>query len=279
MSSAFKINTHYLADETCSWSNLGYWLTDVSLNHFEKQAQSKTSYPAACERLATWVAQNSEVSYDQKILDLCVGEGGSVRFWIDKYNAKVVDAVELRCGALTELINKPPQRLRQILCSNVENPRLFSLITPNSYDHVLCIDALYHLSDPKNLWKLANHALITNGSLGFCTLLRSGNRAPSRTVRQLLKLARIDVEHIPDTTILQNQLQDFGFGPLRIVWGTEPVLRGFVNFVRLRAKQLSLPSRFHFDWLKIAATAKLAEAILNDKELGYACVAVKKYNF
>jgi SAM-dependent methyltransferase len=274
VTSPFKIAVELLTDGDCRWSNLGHW-SEVRDSLAGADAPSiDRAYPLACERLAEWVGDLARVAPGQILLDLCVGEGGSVRHWLERAGVSRVDAVELRPEALSRLTRDPPLELGACHAADLRDPALTTLLPASHYDRVLCLDALYHIDPPSCVWRLAAHALEPGGLLGFCTLLRRGGKRPHAGLRSLLRLARIDEAALFDPAGLQAELALHGLVDMRLSWGTEPVLAGFARFVRQRARSLTRRQKLAPSWLKIAATARLAEAILRDGSLGYAAVAV-----
>ena len=278
MRSSFKIHVNYLTDSPCAWSNLGFWSLSRS-NHTQTEPKfDLLSYPVACARLASWVADFAGIQPSRKILDLGVGYGASVRFWLEHYRAISVDAVELRSDALAQLTQNPPLGLGNLIVSSIESPSLYKHIPSKTYQHIVCIDALYHLNHPSFLWRLAHHALEPDGSVGVCTLMRTGSKQPSLYIRNLLRFAQVNPDCLPDPDQLQTQMTDAGLSDMRLEWGTESVLKGFCKFVQRRRRELSWYQRASAGWSKISATAHLADTICHEGTLGYATITAKRLN-
>jgi SAM-dependent methyltransferase len=275
VTSPFKIAVELLTDGDCRWSNLGRWSVEAHDLLASADAPGIAhAYPLACQRLAEWVGDLAQVAPGQILLDLCVGEGGSVYHWLERAGASCVDAVELRPEALSRLSRDPPPGLGACLAADLRDPVLTTRLPAGRYDRVLCLDALYHVDPPGRVWRLAAHALKPGGMLGFSTLLRRGGSRPHAGLRAVLRLARIDEAALFDPAGLEVELARHGLVDMRLSWGTELVLAGFARFVRQRAGSLTRRQKLAPGWLKIAATARLAEAIIRDGSLGYAAVAV-----
>lgn len=275
MTSPFDIAIDLLTDGECRWSNLGRWSTEPqNLLTAADGPGLDRAYPLACQRLAEWVGTLAQVAPGQILLDLCVGEGASAHHWLERAGASRVDVVELRPEALRRLTRDPPPGLGACFAADLRDPALTTRLPLAHYDRVLCLDALYHVNPPSCVWSLAAHALKPGGMLGFCTLLRQGRSRPHAGLRAALRLARIDEAVLLEPAGLQAELAQHGLVDMRLSWGTEAVLAGFARFVRQRAGSLSKRQKLGLGWLKIAATARLAEALVRDGSLGYAAVAV-----
>lgn len=273
MSDNFVVSTDLLAGKPCLWSNLGYW--DISTYHPSIQDSDRTfsTYEIACQNLAQWVGDLSQIGRSYKILDLCVGRGGSVLYWLEHYAVKSVDAIELSLSSIMTLRSISPEGLGLTIAADIADPGLTKQIKQGDYDAVICLDAFYHLHDPAILWRLAAHALKPGGYLGFCSLLRQHDQRLPVFLKYFLAGARVQPSALLNLRALEQQLQEHGFTAPTVDWKTREVLEGFANFVERRKSTLTLTQRFSPSWLKITATAKLARTILSESSLGYAAVA------
>lgn len=276
MSETFVVATDLLAGKFSSWSNLGYWQDVVTTNQHNTIVAQVQDYETACKNLALWVGQLAQVDQDQAILDLCVGRGGSVLYWLQDAGVRHVDAIELSSNSLATLDEASPTGLGFAVAADIADPTLSKKIRAGSYDAVICLDAFYHLKDPAALWRLAAHALKPGGHLGFCTLLTQQELALPTALRIFLASARVQGSTLFNPKSLAQQLQAHGFMAPAIQWGTSAVLAGFANFVAARASALAWHQRLDLNWLKITATASLARAILRDGSLGYAAIAARR---
>lgn len=259
----YAIDAKRLGDDALlAWSNLGFW--QGQHNH----------YPQACQSLADQIAQSSQLKSTDRVLDLGCGQGASLLHWLQHYHIQQLSAVELQPSCVKRIQKQLPQV--QIHCGSFLNLKALQLL--NSFDVVLCIDAVYH-SDLNSFLNSASSVLNSKGRIAFHTLMWSENwlkcsALQKQKYRYLLKSADVNWQHLMDRQQLGQTLAQHGFTDIQIQDFSEPVLNGFAEYIETRKIE---KSAFDLAQLKINMTAKLCRKLYQDGLVRYIQIsAVKK---
>ncbi len=217
----YAIDAKQLGDHAVlAWSNLGYW------------ENSQSSYPEACQTLATHLADRLQLKSNDRVLDLGCGQGASLLLWQQHYHVQQLCAVELQAECV--------QRIQHTLNSNIHiiqtsflnlNSKLFSV----PFNVVLCLDAAYH-SDLNSFLRSTHSVLNSKGRIGFHYLMLSNaflnlNRFEKLQLKMLLKAADVHLEQLQLETNLQHSIEAQGYQQVVIEDLSDAVLAGFFSLL------------------------------------------------
>ncbi|QOW48486.1 methyltransferase domain-containing protein [Acinetobacter sp. YH12138] len=259
----YAINSRLLGDDAeLAWSNLGYW------------DDAKSSYPAACQKLALYLAESIQLKSTDRVLDLGCGQGASLVFWMEHFQIQNLSAVELQ----TECVEKIQKNLNsKIKIQQDSFLNLKNIYPQNCMDAVLCIDAAYH-SDLNLLLLSIFHVLNSKGRFAFHYLMLSDtflnlNSLQRLKYQSLLKAADVNLKNLNSKQNLQHQVQQAGFENIQIEDISEFVFQGFADYIQEQKSQMSLS---HVDQFKIKMTAKLCEKLYRDGLIRYVQISARK---
>ena len=259
----YAINSRLLGDDSeLAWSNLGYW------------DDAKSSYPAACQKLAFHLAESIQLKSTDRVLDLGCGQGASLVFWMEHFQIQNLSAVELQ----TECVEKIQKNLNsKIKIQQDSFLNLKNIYPQNCMDAVLCIDAAYH-SDLNLLLLSVVNVLNSKGRFAFHYLMLSDtflnlNSLQRLKYQSLLKAADVNLKNLNSKQNLQHQVQQAGFENIQIEDISEFVFQGFADYIQEQKSQMSLS---HVDQFKIKMTAKLCEKLYRDGLIRYVQISARK---
>lgn len=258
----YAIDARHLGDDAAlAWSNLGFW------------QDPQQDYALACQSLADQIAASLQLKSTDRVLDLGCGQGASLLHWIQQYQIQQLSAVELQPTCVQRIQKYLPQV--QIYCENFLNLKVLPLL--NSFDAVLCIDAAYH-SDLNSFLNAVSPVLNSKGRVAFHTLMWSENWAncgylQQQQYRYLLKSADVYWQQLLDQQQLEQTLTQQGFGEIQIQDFSEPVLKGFAQYIESRKAE---KHGFDFAQFKIEMTAKLCRKLYQDGLVRYIQVSAVK---
>lgn len=259
----YAINSRLLGDDSeLAWSNLGYW------------DDAKSSYPAACQKLAFHLAESIQLKSTDRVLDLGCGQGASLVFWMEHFQIQNLSAVELQ----TECVEKIQKSLNsKIKIQQDSFLNLKNIYPQNCMDAVLCIDAAYH-SDLNLLLLSVVNVLNSKGRFAFHYLMLSDeflnlNSLQRLKYQSLLKAADVNLKNLNSKQNLQHQVQQAGFENIQIEDISEFVFQGFADYIQEQKSQMSLS---HVDQFKIKMTAKLCEKLYRDGLIRYVQISARK---
>ena len=259
----YAINSRLLGDDAeLAWSNLGYW------------DDAKSSYPAACQKLALYLAESIQLKSTDRVLDLGCGQGASLVFWMEHFQIQNLSAVELQ----TECVEKIQKNLNsKIKIQQDSFLNLKNIYPQNCMDAVLCIDAAYH-SDLNSLLLSVVNVLNSKGRFAFHYLMLSDtflnlNSLQRLKYQSLLKAADVNLKNLNSKQNLQHQVQQAGFENIQIEDISEFVFQGFADYIQEQQSQTSLS---HVDQFKIKMTAKLCEKLYRDGLIRYVQISARK---
>lgn len=255
----YAINAKILGDTAeCAWTNLGYW------------DDATSSYPQACMQLAEHLAQSLQLNANDRVLDLGCGQGASLQYWFEHYQVQDLEAVELQQQCISNIQKILPQ-ITAIHHQSFLN--LNEILFRQPFDVVMCIDAAYH-SDLNSFLHSVHPVLNSKGRLGFHYLMWSDHVLNSKQklkYRGLLKAADVKFENLKNQTHLQQLIEQSGFEQVQIQDFSVNVLAGFSRYIALRPKGKS-----GLDQFKIAMTAKLCQALIDDGLVKYVQISAVK---
>lgn len=259
----YAINSRLLGDDAeLAWSNLGYW------------NDAKSSYPAACQKLAFHLAKSIQLKSTDRVLDLGCGQGASLVFWMEHFQIQNLSAVELQ----TECVEKIQKNLNsKIKIQQDSFLNLKNIYPQNCMDAVLCIDAAYH-SDLNSLLLSVVDVLNSKGRFAFHYLMLSDeflnlNSLQRLKYQSLLKAADVNLKNLNSKQNLQHQVQQAGFENIQIEDISEFVFQGFADYIQEQQSQMSLS---YVDQFKIKMTAKLCEKLYRDGLIRYVQISARK---
>ena len=259
----YAINSRLLGDDAeLAWSNLGYW------------DDAKSSYPAACQKLALYLAESIQLKSTDRVLDLGCGQGASLVFWMEHFQIQNLSAVELQT-ACVEKIQKNLNSKIKIQQDSFLN--LKNIYPQNAMDAVLCIDAAYH-SELNSLLLSVVDVLNSKGRFAFHYLMLADAFLNLNSLRRLqyqslLKAADVNLKNLNSKQNLQHQVQQAGFENIQIEDISEFVFQGFADYIQEQQRQTSLS---HVDQFKIKMTAKLCEKLYRDGLIRYVQISARK---
>ncbi|WP_180175598.1 cyclopropane-fatty-acyl-phospholipid synthase family protein [Acinetobacter sp. YH12025] len=259
----YAINSRLLGDDAeLAWSNLGYW------------NDAKSSYPAACQKLAFHLAESIQLKSTDRVLDLGCGQGASLVFWMEHFQIQNLSAVELQT-ACVEKIQKNLNSKIKIQQDSFLN--LKNIYPQNAMDAVLCIDAAYH-SELNSLLLSVVDVLNSKGRFAFHYLMLADaflnlNSLQRLKYQSLLKAADVNLKNLNSKQNLQHQVQQAGFENIQIEDISEFVFQGFADYIQEQQRQTSLS---HVDQFKIKMTAKLCEKLYRDGLIRYVQISARK---
>lgn len=272
----YAINSKMLGDDNLiAWSNLGYWDAKT------------TSYPHACRRLASRLADAVTLSSTDRLLDLGCGQGASLQLWNAQYHVRHIEAVELQVHCV-RLIQHNLDFIHRIQCDSFLN-----LNTQNfefKFDVILCIDAAYHY-DLNLFLNTISTLLNVQGRLGFHTLSLAEKFDSLTAVQKLkyqalLKCADVRLADLNTAQQIKQRLGQHGYGEIQIEPLTEPVLSGFSDYIQKRqqARPKARPKKSSgmlslkksLDRFKIEMTAKLCQKLYTEGLIDYVQITAKK---
>lgn len=261
----YAINARLLGDENVlPWTNLGDWS--------KSSPQQPLSYPQACENLARRLADRLNLNSNDRLLDLGCGQGASLRLWLEQYQLKQLEAVELQAECIQRIKQHLPivQAVHQLNFLNLKNFEF------KKFDVVLCIDAAYHVNLNSFLSSITS-VLNSKARVGFHTLMWSDQTLNSnfwqqQQYRYLLKAADVKAKDLNNQAKIVQIMQQVGFEQIEIEDLSEAVFAGFAEYIEQRCQQ----NKMHVDGLKIAMTAKLCRKLYTDGLVRYVQITAQQ---
>lgn len=260
----YAIDAKRLGDDTLlAWSNLGYW-----------QGQQH-NYPLACQNLADQIAASVQLKSTDRVLDLGCGQGASLLHWLNHYHIEQLSAVELQKDYIQRIQKELPQV--QSICGSFLNLRPLHFL--NLFDVAVCVDAAYH-SELNLFLDSVSFVLNSKGRIAFHYLMWSDDWQHCSYLHKqqycyLLKGADVRWQHLMDEQQLSQTLVKRGFKDIVIQDFSEPVLKGFAQYIDTRSPR-PRNKAFDFAQLKIAMTAKLCQKLYQDGLVRYVQVSAVK---
>ncbi len=211
-----------------AWSNLGYW------------DDARSSYPQACQTLATHLANRLQLESNDRVLDLGCGQGASLLLWQQHYQVQQLCAVELQAECVQRIQHTLNSKIHIIQTSFLNlNSKLFSA----PFNVVFCLDAAYH-SDLNSFLRSTHSVLNSKG-------------------------------HLQLEANLKHSIEAQGYQQVAIEDLSDAVLAGFSRYYHVHLAQQVAQSLDHF---KIKMTAKLCQKLFEQGIVRYVQITAMKDN-
>ena len=252
----FDLADHQLNAESgfkTHWGNLGYW-------------QSASSYPAACDALATLVADAAGLDAQSHLLDCGFGCGEQLLTWINRYDVVSIAGINLS-NSQTDVAKNKISRLNLsntkvtlhqgdavefLACHNVTNIR-------NNISHIIALDCAYHFQHRISFFQNAYEALPADGRIAltdftFCMPPQNFTKKARFSIAStLIKFAKIPKENVICVQQYHQMLASAGFKDIEITDITAPVINGFCQWLPRYKNNSALPA--NSNWMKYNITA------------------------
>lgn len=225
-----------------TWGNLGLW------------RDAEDDYAGACSALARAVADAAGLRAGDAVLDLACGAGDELQLWLDAYGAGRVHGVELD----PRLAQAARQRLGPRATVQQGSALAASMPPGLGFDRVLCVDAAYHLRPRADVLQAAWRALKPGGTLAYtdlCLEPAAGSRG-ALVLRAAARLCGLAADELLDAAAQRARLEALGYAGVQVQRLDDPVLGGFVRFVRQQGPRVARTA-LHRDWRRPGLTARL----------------------
>lgn len=253
------------------WGSLGWWQPPPG-----EGAGAGPDYFGACTALARQLGHAAGLQPGAHVLSVACGEGEELRLWAQQLHAGEVVGVELapaRVQRAKALVAGLPQ-VQVVAGSGSALPALG--LPAAGFDHVLCVDAAYHLQPRLTFLQAACTLLRPGGTLAYTDLVLDGYAVGWR--RQLLALGAracgLHAGSLRDGPAQLQRLREAGFIEPRLQRTDEAVLGGFVDFVAHQGRRLP-GGPWQAGWRRVALTARLIPPC-RAAGLGYAMLSARK---
>ena len=144
-----------------TWGSLGLW------------AEGDDDYADACAALATAVGRAAGVSRGDRVLSVACGAGDELRLWVQGFGAAQVTGIERDRGLVMAARRSFNGLAAVVDVRSGSGTDLLSLgLAAGSFDHVLCVDAAYHLR-PRESFLQHAFLMLRPGSL--CSACKLAN--------------------------------------------------------------------------------------------------------
>ncbi|CAO1649193.1 SAM-dependent methyltransferase [Parasphingorhabdus sp. NYA22] len=212
-----------------SWGNLGYW-------------QSETEYSDACRAIALLLGEQAGLDRQSVVFDAGFGCGDQLLLWLEHFRVARVRGANLSriqtAYARTKLAKAGfSAAATAIVQGDINDPEVWrATLDRNKPSHVLALDCAYHFPDRVAFIALAHKNLAPAGRLALTDFMLSDQHRTGsfthRLLRWMLKRSHIAEANIVRRDLYLSQLQEAGFGEVRIVDISEHVMPGFARFIR-----------------------------------------------
>lgn len=251
----YAINAKMLGDfSVLPWTNLGLWNNPTY------------TYQDACQQMACHLGQALKLNSQDSLLDLGCGFGASLLCWQNQFHITQMTAVELQNQCVEQIKSQKIQSLKKVYQGSFL--KIQSLLPHQTFDVIVCIDALYH-HKIKEFLESITYVRHAKTRLGFhCLVLNFPFNELSKfqklKYQYLLKLADIELQNLMTIEQMSNLLQQHGYQYIKQENLTKAVFKGFSTYIKKTAK-----SYVGLDGLKIRATAKLCDQLYKDGLISY----------
>jgi len=212
-----------------SWGNLGYW-------------QTATDYSDACHALALLLGEQASLNRQANVLDAGFGCGDQLLLWLEHFGVAQVRGANLSRSqtayAKARLAAAGfPGAADAILQGNINDPEIWhTALDENRPSHVMALDCAYHFTSRVKFFCLAQQHLAPAGRLALTDFMLSDRHDAGslahRLLRWMLKRSHIVEANIVHRDSYLRQLEETGFGDIRIIDISAHVMPGFARFLR-----------------------------------------------
>lgn len=247
------------------WGNLGLW---AGASH----------YAEACVALADAVAAAGALAPGQRVLSLACGAGEELLHWVHRHAAATAVGIEADRALAASARQRAAQAGLVAQCRVVVQPALAwatqRSVADGRFDVALCVDAAYHLSPRKALFKQMRRLLVPGGRLAFTDLVLEGRGPRPAVLRMAARLCGVPLADLVSVDERLRQLRDAGFVDVQAQRLDDEVLGGFARFAGTQRAQLGLHA-WHPAWARAGLTARLI-APCRRAGLGYALFSARQ---
>ena len=233
-------------------------------------------YHSACTALARHVACAAGLSAGARVLSVACGDGEELRLWAQCFGAGTVVGVELD-AVRVQRARAATAALAGVRVLQGSGDALLTLGLPDaSFDHVLCVDAAYHLQPRTAFLQAAFKLLRPGGTLAYNDLLIDGSGSRWRHTALALgaRLCGLPAGSLCDGPAQRQRLHQIGFVELQLQRVDDAVLGGFTRFVAQQGRRLP-GGPWQAGWRRVALTAMLIPPC-RAAGLGYAMLSARK---
>ncbi|MEH6661492.1 MAG: class I SAM-dependent methyltransferase [Parasphingorhabdus sp.] len=253
-----------------SWGNLGYW-------------QRETEYSSACRALALLLGEHAGLDHQSVIFDAGFGCGDQLLLWLEHFRVARVRGVNLsrsQTAYARAKLEKSgfPSVATTIVQGDINDPEVWTSASgENKPSHVVALDCAYHFPDRLAFIALAHQHLAPAGRLVLTDFILSDQHRTGsfthRLLRWMLKRSHIAEANMVHRDLYLSQLQEAGFGEVRIVDISEHVMPGFARFIRT-FRGSGQPG--WSGWLKYAVTGRFLQWAYRRSILRYCLISATK---
>lgn len=207
-----------------SWGNLGYW-------------ETATEYSDACRALAILLGEQAGLDRQSVVFDAGFGCGDQLLLWLEHFRASQIYGANLSRSqtafAKNLLAHKGyPEASRAILQGDINDPDIWTAaLAREKPSHVLALDCAYHFTSRLEFLGLAHQHLAPMGQLALTDFLLSDQHETGsfrhRLLRWMLKRSHIEETNIVKLDVYRRQLEETGFGEIRVIDISEHVMPAF----------------------------------------------------
>jgi microcystin synthetase protein McyJ len=209
-------------DKKPLWLNLGYWRT-------------ARTYPAACEAMATLVAEAAHLSEATEQLDVGFGFAEQDLFWMDRFRVKRIAGLNI-----TKLhVDRAQERVKARGLADRMDLRLGSAtempFAEKSFDAVTALECAFHFPTREKFFAEAFRVLRPGGYLATADVLPEPGYAPMNFVNKMaLKRWATPLENVYDRNEYVKKLESHGFRNVVVNSIRNDVFPGATKYAELR---------------------------------------------
>lgn len=212
-----------------SWGNLGYW-------------ETASEYSDACRALALLLGEQAGLDRQSTVFDAGFGCGDQLLIWLEHFRVAQIYGANLSRSQTTYAKARLseagfPAAATAIVQGDIDDPDVWSgALGRDKPSHVLALDCAYHFPNRLVFFALAQQHLAPAGRLALTDFMLSDQHDTGslvhRLLRWMLKRSHIAEANMVHRDVCLRQLQETGFGEIRIVDISEHVMPGFAPFIR-----------------------------------------------
>lgn len=212
-----------------SWGNLGYW-------------ETATDYSEACRELAMLLGEQAGLNRQSVVFDAGFGCGDQLLLWLEHFHVAKVRGANLSRSqtayARVRLAEAGfPAVADAIVQGNINNPEIWhAALDKDRPSHVLALDCAYHFDSRVEFFGLAQQHLAPTGRLALTDFMLADRHDTGsfahRLLRWMLQRSQIAEANIVHRDSYLRQLEENGFGEIRIIDISAQVMPRFARAIR-----------------------------------------------